>query len=136
MAGPAPDGDAGGVALLMLCGGLAALMAGLLVLSAVTDAGVAAARARTAADAAALAAVSVPTIAVTSPAAPLTAGAAGGCALARDLAEANGATLTACTMPIAGAVSVEVSVRPRSPWVHRLIGDLPARAAAVLEPQR
>lgn len=117
----------GGVALLTLCGGVVLLMAGLLVLSAVADIGVAAARARTVADAAALAAVSSPL--------PAT-GIAGiaGCDLARQLAEVNGASLVTCSVPAAGAALVEVGVRPRTPLVRRLVGDLPARAAAVLEP--
>lgn len=114
----------GGVALLTLCGGVVLLMAGLLVLSALADVGVAAARARTAADAAALAAVS----------GPLPTTGTAGCDLARQLAEVNGASLATCSQPAAGAVLVEVGVSPRNPLVRRLVGDLPARAAAVLEP--
>jgi len=128
--GAHPAGESGGVALLTLCGGLVLLTAGLLVLSAVTDVSVASARARTAADAAALAAVSA------TPLTGDTGAAGGGCDLARDLAEANGASLATCSVPVAGAVSVEVAVRPRNPLVRRLVGDPPARAAAVLEPPR
>lgn len=111
-----PRAEAGGIALLTVCGGLVLLLVGALVLSAATEVGLAAARARTAADAAAL------------------AGATAGCTAAGELAEANGAHLTTCRVPAAGSAVVEVAAVPPSAHVRRLVGELPARAAAILEP--
>jgi len=122
-------GDVGGIALVVLSAALVLLAAGSLLLSVVTDLGVAAARARTAADAAALAAAGAARFEGAGP---------DPCHAAREVAEANGAVLRACDadkhQPVNGAlypaVEVEVEVRPSS----SLIWPVPARAAAALRP--
>lgn len=124
-------GEAGGVALLLASAAFVLFAAGLALLSVVTDLGTATARARTAADAAALAASSAARFAVagTDP-----------CAAARQVAEANGASLRACDTDrhrlVDGlaypAAEVEVEVTPANPMTRSITGAIPARAAAAL----
>lgn len=126
-------GEQGGVALLAVLGGLVVVAACLIVLSTVTELGVAAARARTAADAAALAGAG---------AAPLLGGEGDTCDQARRVAEANGARVVRCREAATGAawaaqgtgVEVEVAVVPTVPLVRAVVGDVRARAAAGLRP--
>lgn len=124
-----PDREAGSVSLLVLAGGFVLLATTLVVLSAVTDVAVAAARARTAADAAALAAVAAgPPI-------------GDPCDAAREVAQENGAALLRCDPdrvpvddPLGAGVEVEVEVEPGTALASSLTGPLPARAAAALAP--
>jgi len=110
------------------------LCVGLAVLSAVTDLGIAAARARTAADAAALAGAG---------ASPLVGGDGDTCDHARRGAEANDGRLLRCRpaatvaagASVGSGIEVEVAVVPRNPLVRRLVGDVRARAAAGLRPR-
>lgn len=134
MSTPAMErGEHGGAALLAVLGTFILLSAGLLVLSAVTDLGIAAARARTAADAAALAGAG---------ASPLIGGDGDTCDDARRGAEANDGRLLRCRSAATvaagasagSAVEVEVAVEPRNALVRRLVGDVRARAAAGLRP--
>jgi hypothetical protein len=119
--------ETGGVGLLLVLGSVVLLAAGLTVLSAVTDLGIAAARARTAADAAALAAAGAD---------------ADPCAAAREVALANTAVLRACRhdrhrvvdgIPYP-AVEVEVEASPSGVLTRSIAGAVPARAAAALLP--
>jgi len=128
-----PRDEHGSVALLVLAGGVVLLSTGLLVLSVVTDVGVAAARARTAADAAALAAVGT---------APLLGGNGDACAAARRTAEANGAEVLRCMLGEATtggspqpAAQVEVEVPPAGSLARAVVPAVPARAAAALRPR-
>lgn len=125
--------ESGGVAVFLVTATFALLGVGLVVLSAVTDLGIAAARARTAADAAALAGAG---------ASSLIGGDGAMCDHARRAAKANDGRLLRCrpaATAAAGAsggsaVEVEVAVGPRIPLVRTLVGDVRARAAAGLRP--
>ncbi|MPZ86682.1 MAG: hypothetical protein GEU81_01150 [Nitriliruptorales bacterium] len=125
--------EQGAVALLVLMAMFVLSAAGLVVLGAVTDLAVTAARARTAADSAALAAVG---------ATPLLGGDGDTCAAASDAAEANNGRLVRCESAGAPGASgatgsgvlVEVAVAPDRQLVRTLAGDIQAKAAAGLRP--
>lgn len=125
--------EQGGVALLVVMAAFVLGAAGLVVLGAVNDLAVTAARARTAADAAALAAVG---------ATPLLGGDGDACAAASAAADANHARLVRCqsadgsgTGAVArSGVLVEIAVTPDQQLVRAVAGEIHARAAADLRP--
>lgn len=119
--------------LTVLAGGLVACL-GFVAVAAATDAGLAAAKARTAADAAALAAVS---------ASPLVGGDGDPRAAARALAEANDAEVVSCCAPQETAdgaerpvvrVRVVVAARPRLRLLRAATDGLRSAATAVARP--